>query len=235
MTDTFDTVVVGAGSAGAVVASRLSEDPDRRVLLLEAGPDFARTSLPSVVADATCPTTEFDWGYESEPGDHAPSIALPRAKLVGGCSATNATFALRGSPSDYDEWAAAGNDGWSFTDVLPYFRKLETDHDFADEWHGRSGPIPIRRASREDLRPHQHAAMDAALALGHAEVDDHNRPDAFGAGPTPRNVEDGVRVSTAVAYVEPARKRLHGARRHARRQGDHRPRWAGSGCSTLRR
>jgi choline dehydrogenase-like flavoprotein len=207
VSDHFDTVVVGAGSAGAVIASRLSEDARRRVLLVEAGPDFARDSLPAAVADATCPTTDFDWGYQSEPKGPASSIGLPRAKLVGGCSATNATFALRGSPTDYDAWAAAGNDGWSFAEVLPYFCKLETDHDFGGDWHGKAGPIAIRRARRDELRPHQHAAIEAALALGHAVVDDHNRPHALGAGPTPRNVDNGVRQSTAIAYVEPARRR----------------------------
>ena len=207
MTEHFDVVVVGAGSSGAVVANRLSESPDRRVLLLEAGPDFTRTSLPSVVTDASCPTVEFDWGYKSEPSAGTEAIGLPRAKLVGGCSATNATFALRGSPTDYDEWAAAGNHGWSFADVLPYFCKVETDHDFDGEWHGRSGLVPIRRVRQKDLRPHQHAALEAAFARGHDAVDDHNRPHALGAGPTPRNLDDGVRVSTAIAYVEPARQR----------------------------
>jgi choline dehydrogenase len=202
-----DTVVVGAGSAGAVLAARLSEDSARTVVLLEAGPDFTRTDLPPVLADASCATVDFDWGYASEPDRAGGPIGLPRAKVVGGCSATNATFALRGASSDYDAWAAAGNEGWAWADVLPFFCKLETDHDFDDDWHGHTGPLPIRRVPAGDLRTHQAAAIASAVAAGHAAVDDHNRPGAIGAGATPRNAIGGLRVSTALAYLDPARHR----------------------------
>jgi choline dehydrogenase len=133
----YDVVVVGAGAAGCVLAARLSEDPGRRVLLIEAGPDYpTRADLPPEIASAVGPTRTHDWGYASEPDVRGRSVQLPRAKLVGGCSATNAAFALRGSPADYDRWQALGNPGWSFADVLPAFRRLEADADFHDEWHG---------------------------------------------------------------------------------------------------
>jgi choline dehydrogenase len=202
----FDTVVVGAGSAGAALAARLSEDPAHHVLLVEAGPDLGpRNRLPAAILDARSPiTTDYDWGYQSEPDHAGRSIPLPRAKLVGGCSATNAVFALRGSPGDYDHWAALGNNGWSFAGVLPFIRALETDLDFDDEWHGHDGPIAIQRVPVDGLREHQRAALEAAWTLGHPQVEDHNRPGAMGAGPLPRNAPGDERLSTALAYLAPA-------------------------------
>jgi choline dehydrogenase len=204
-----DVVIVGAGAAGCVLAARLSEDPKRRVLLVEAGPHYPTLAdLPPEIASASAPVVSHDWGYVSEPDGLGRSLPLPRARLVGGCAATNAAFALRGSPADYDRWQALGNRGWSFSEVLPVFRRLESDRDFADEWHGSDGPLPIRRVRPEAATPHQLAFLEAAAAAGHPTAPDHNRPWAVGAGPGPRNVGDrGVRISTALAYLAPARGR----------------------------
>ena len=202
-----DVVVVGGGSAGCVLASRLSEDANCSVVLVEAGPDHPDLrTLPGDVMDASEPTVGHDWGYFAD-ADLDRGIPLPRARLMGGCSSTNACFALRGAPEDYDAWAALGNPGWGFADVLDDFRRLESDQDFDDEWHGSGGPIPIRRHPPEELNRAQAAFLDGAVASGHCYVEDHNRPGAFGAGPTPRNVLDGMRMSTAVTYLAQARSR----------------------------
>ena len=127
----FRTIIVGAGSAGCVLASRLSENPQRSVLLLEAGPDYpTEAETPIEFLNEAIPWGVHDWGYSSEPGLLNRSIGLARGKLVGGCSAVNAGVVVRGTPSDYDEWAALGNEGWSFSEVLPFFRRVENDADF---------------------------------------------------------------------------------------------------------
>jgi choline dehydrogenase len=196
----FDVVVVGGGAAGCVVAARLSESGSRSVLLLEAGPDL-RADLPDEIRDGWHMTRQFDWGYKSEPDELGVVQDLRRGKLMGGTSSLT-RFALRGSPADYDEWAVLGNAGWGFDDLLPYFKRLETDADFGDRpWHGDGGPIPVTRY--KDLEPTEiHAGVIRALeGVGFPRVEDHNRPGAVGVGSMPMNSRDGSRATTASAYL----------------------------------
>jgi choline dehydrogenase len=196
----FNVVVVGAGAAGCVVAARLAQSGPLSVLLLEAGPDL-RANPPELIRDGWHMTPEFDWGYVSEPDELGAVQNLRRVKLLGGTSSLT-RIGLRGSPADYDEWAALGNPGWGFEDLLPYFKRLETDLDYGDQpWHGASGPIPIGRYRDTELTEIHAAGLHALERVGFPLVDDHNRPGAVGAGRVPMSSRDGVRVTTALAYL----------------------------------
>ena len=208
MSSGYDDIIVGGGSAGAVLAARLSEEPSRRVLLLEAGPDYATLeSTPDDLQDSWRMSLQaHDWGLSAEavPGR---TIPYPRGRVIGGSSAVNAAIALRGVPADYDEWAALGNDAWSWAEVLPYFRRLEDDREGSEELHGRGGPVAIGRWRREELIPTQLAFFEVCRRLGFDEVADHNHPQATGVGPFPQNRRGRLRLSTAIAYLLPARQR----------------------------
>ena len=206
----FDVVVIGAGSSGAVIAARASEDPDRSVCLLEAGPDYpALLDTPfDLVNSYDNSYTDHDWGFEYTPVAAGQAAPFPRGRVTGGSSAVNTTIALRGMPEDYDHWAALGNPEWAWARVLPAFRRLERDLDFGDRpWHGDAGPISIRRYRDDQLTLPQAAFLDAAASLGYRRCDDANEPDSEGAGPHPMNKLGRVRISTAVGYLAPARIR----------------------------
>lgn len=196
----FDVVVVGGGAAGCVAAARLSEPASRSVLLLEAGPDL-RANVPDQIRNGWDITREFDWGYMSEPDARGVVRNLWRNKLLGGTSWVT-RFAARGSPADYDAWAALGNAGWGFEDVLPYFTLLEADADFGEQpFHGDRGPMPIRRYLDLEFSEVGMAGLRAMEAVGFPMVEDHNRPGAVGAGRMPMNTREGIRVTTADAYL----------------------------------
>jgi choline dehydrogenase len=196
----FDVVVVGGGSAGCAVAGRLAETSSGSVLVLEAGPDL-RADLPGRLRDGWRIAREFGWGLESEPDARGVVEGLHRGKLLGGTSWVT-RFAIRGSASDYDQWVQLGNSGWGFDDVLPYFKRLESDLDFGGQpWHGHTGPIPISRYPDVEATQFGAAALRACAAAGFAAVEDHNRPGAVGAGRMPMNSRNGLRVTTADAYL----------------------------------
>ncbi|TGR23003.1 MULTISPECIES: choline dehydrogenase [unclassified Mesorhizobium] len=203
-----DYVVVGAGSAGCVVASRLSENPDNRVVLLEAG-KRDRSPLFHMPAGylRLMQTGEADWGYHSEPNSNLNnrSSFVPRGKVLGGSSSVNGMVFIRGSKSDFDNWAELGNRGWSYAEVLPFFKKAEGWEFGEDEHHGGDGPWRTSRVKQ--LHPLSVAWLEAGKQAGFPQNTDFNGPTQLGFGKMDSNIADGRRYSSAVAYLGPARNR----------------------------
>ena len=182
----YDLVVVGAGSAGCVIAARVTEDPSKRVLLIEAGPDYP--SLESTPHDLLNghhnSTVDHDWGFVYQPNARSRAdIPLPRGRVVGGSSAVNTCIALRGDPADYGEWATLTGPEWAWDKCLPAFIRLETDLDVQNELHGREGPITIRRYGEDELTPIQAASLRAFAELGYPFCPDHNDPSTTDGAP----------------------------------------------------
>lgn len=205
----YDLIVVGAGAGGAPVAARVSEDPRIRVLLVESGPDYPNIeATPEDLRNVNHSSFfDHDWKLRYQPSATSRQTMFARGRVTGGSSAVNTAIALRGYPADYDEWASRGLPSWSWEKVLPYFIRLETDLDRDDDFHGKTGPMPIRRHTRDELVPFQAAFLDACAELGYPATEDHNAPDSTGAGPHPMNKRGTLRISTAIAYLGPARGR----------------------------
>lgn len=207
-TEGYDYVVVGGGSAGCVLAARLTEDPDVTVLLLEAGPDHAGIdSLDTPATWASLLGGEYDWGYHftANPLIGGREVPIPRGRALGGSSSINAMLWYRGHASDYDLWEAAGAEGWNYASLLPYFRRAEDWEGGATALRGAGGPLRITRPA--DPHPVATGLLDAAAELGMAVFDDCNGPDVEGAALANLNIDDGHRGSAARAYLDPARNR----------------------------
>lgn len=209
----FDVIVVGAGGSGGPLAARLSEDPDRRVLLVEAGPAPAEQSafpedlLNPGLMTGYMPGHPHSWSLAANlTPDKQANIA--RGKVLGGSTSLNGTYYIRARKRDFDEWAARGNPEWAFEKVLPYYERLEHDLEFGDrEGHGDHGPVPISRASDPERTTYSKAFIEACLAEGFPWEEDKNGEQAPGIGILPTNSRDGVRMSTGLTFVNPARDR----------------------------
>jgi choline dehydrogenase len=203
----YDYIIIGAGSAGCVLANRLSADPACRVLLLEAGGSDRSLFIRMPAGIARLTDSKFNWNYMTVPQSAMKGRRLywPRGKTLGGSSSINAMVYIRGQAQDYERWRQLGNAGWSYGDVLPFFRRAEHNERLADDWHGRDGPLNVA-----DLRyrnPLSAVFVEAAQECGVPLNPDFNGPRQYGCGPYQVTQKDGARWSAASAYLHPARTR----------------------------
>ncbi len=203
-----DFVIVGSGSAGAALAYRLSEDRRNSVIVIEyGGTDIGPLiQMPSALS-YPMNMSLYDWGFRTEPEPHlgGRSLATPRGKVLGGSSSINGMVYVRGHPRDFDHWAEQGAAGWSFADVLPYFKRMEHAHGGEDGWRGTDGPLHVNRGPRRN--PLYHAFVEAGRQAGFETTEDYNGSKQEGFGPMEQTIHQGRRWSTANAYLRPALKR----------------------------
>ncbi len=206
--EAFDYVIVGAGSAGAVLADRLSEDGKSTVCVIEyGGSDRALVIRMPAALSIPMSSTSYNWGYRTEPEPHLNGrrLVCPRGKVLGGSSSINGLVYVRGNPLDFERWVEEGAKRWGYADVLPYFRRAETFREGGDEYRGDSGPLVTSRGLRRN--PLYQAFIEAGRQAGYPVSRDLNGEQQEGFGWFDMTVKDGVRCSTAVAYLRPAMKR----------------------------
>jgi choline dehydrogenase len=200
----YDYVIVGAGSAGCVLAARLSEDPDVKVAVLEAGGPDTRSEIAMPIAFPMLLKSSVDWDLfgDEEPGLGGRRLTLPRGKVLGGSGSINAMIYIRGNRADYDGWAAGGAEGWSYDEVLPYFKRSEDNERGASEFHGAGGPMSV--SDSRSMAPLIETMLEASVAAGHPYNDDFNGATQEGVGRFQLTQRDGRRHSTAAAFLHPA-------------------------------
>ena len=211
----YDVIVVGGGASGSVLAGRLAEHTDMSVILLEAGNDYPDVAtLPDEIRFghtryAESPDSQHNWALRGTITEEQGQIHVAQGKVIGGGSSINGQAMQRGFPEDYDLWSSTGNDEWSYSKVLPFFRRMERDLDVQDDFHGTDGPIPVRRRQSADWPDIQRAFHDACLQAGFGFTGDTNGPNPAGVGVTPTNNLDGVRMSSALTHLGPMRHRMN--------------------------